>query len=66
MEKKSANKQDAIDYLQSFPTAALLAIAKGELDIDQLVRSEIACRGVNEAGAWVGFKEAKKVWGVAN
>lgn len=42
----------------------LLAAARGELDVMRLVREQLAARGLDLDGRWVGFDAAKKVHGV--
>ncbi len=41
-------------------TELLSKIAKGEIDANQIARQELANRGLNTDGKWVGFVEAKK------
>ena len=45
-------------------TGLLLDIAAGKIDVQELVRKELAGRGVNDAGAWIGFDNAFKFWGL--
>jgi hypothetical protein len=48
------------NYLQLFPTAALVAAARGEVDLARLVRDELANRGLDYfTGRWVGFERAE-------
>jgi hypothetical protein len=47
---------------QTFKTALLVKIANGEVDPMVLVGQELAKRGVNEKGEWVGFEAAQKIW----
>jgi hypothetical protein len=44
-------------------TATLLLVEalKGDIDLDYLVRKELANRGLNKEGNWVGFAEAAKI-----
>lgn len=39
----------------------LLAIAAGKIDARALAAEELANRGVNEAGKWVGFEDAARI-----
>jgi hypothetical protein len=57
---EAAADDDAAAHLQTFPTAALTAAARGELDLNQLARLELANRGLDRAGKWVGFPEARR------
>ncbi|HBF89381.1 MAG TPA: hypothetical protein DDX39_12135 [Bacteroidales bacterium] len=45
-------------------TQLLCESLKGDFDIMYLIRRELANRGVDKDGKWVGFPEAKKVHGV--
>jgi hypothetical protein len=47
--------------LQVLPLASLLAAVRGELDLNALARLELASRGLNPAGQWVGFVEAARL-----
>lgn len=42
-------------------TELLVKAVKGEIDLMRLVREQLAQRGVDENGFWVGFNEAKKI-----
>jgi len=41
-------------------TELLTSFAKGKYDIDFFLRSELANRGLNINGQWIGFAAAKK------
>lgn len=41
----------------------LCKIASGEIDPVQLAKKELANRGYNESGAWVGFENSAKIHG---
>ena len=45
-------------------TELLVRVVKGEIDLMKLVREQLAQRGVDENGLWVGFPEAKKIHNV--
>lgn len=54
------------DFLfQGTCTALLLLIADGAIDPVKAARQELADRGLNQNGEWVGFYEAKRTWGVS-
>ncbi len=53
--------QHILEILQTAETAALAAIARGELDVRVLVLAELANRGMDHAGRWVGFPAAAKI-----
>ncbi|MNT50441.1 hypothetical protein D3C72_1873610 [compost metagenome] len=46
---------DQLGAIQLFDVAVLAAAARGELDLNDLARNELACRGLNDRGEWVGF-----------
>ncbi len=41
-------------------TDLLTKIASGEIDANELAKKELANRGLNNQGKWVGFEAAKK------
>jgi len=43
-------------------TDLLLAIASGDLKIDDLVRDALIARGVNKNGTWVGFDRSAEIF----
>ena len=45
-------------------TELLVLLLKGEIDLMSLVKEQLAQRGVDENGFWVGFAEAKKIHNV--
>jgi hypothetical protein len=45
-------------------TVLLLAIAAGVIDPVEAARRELANRGLDADGEWVGFPEAHRIWGV--
>ena len=42
-------------------TALLVELLKGEIDLMRLVKEQLAQRGVDENGFWVGFNKARQV-----
>ena len=52
------------EHLQTIPTAILSAIVCGKIDTIQLVHAELAARGVDAHGKWVGFDRAAELHGV--
>lgn len=40
----------------------LIKVAKGEIDIQKLVRKELANRGIDDQRSWIGFDKAKQYW----
>lgn len=45
-------------------TELLLAIATGKIDAKELAREEMANRGLDDNGKWIGFSDAKEGWRV--
>ena len=52
---------DEIGFIQIAMTKVLAAVARGELDLNRLAREELAARGLDANGTWVGFERAKLV-----
>ncbi len=57
-KKPTAFSIDELGFIQIAKTDVLSAIAKGELDLNQLARQEMANRGLDKDGHWVGFDKA--------
>jgi hypothetical protein len=55
---------DLSEQLQTFDTRFLLAIHHGNVDVAALAKRELAMRGLDDAGRWVGFAEAGARLGV--
>jgi hypothetical protein len=53
------------NVLQTASTAMLSRAAAGQLDLNLLARFELANRGMDVAGKWIGFQAAAKLHGVA-
>lgn len=56
---------DELGFIQSAPTEVLAAAARGEIDLNLLARQEMAARGLDAQGKWVGFKAASQAHKVA-
>lgn len=52
--------EDAALYLNQVPAEILVLIANGRIDAVQAAKEQLADRGLNTEGAWVGFKAAKQ------
>jgi hypothetical protein len=50
---------DELHFIQAAPVRVLVAVALGELDLNRLAREEMAQRGYDQQGVWVGFKRAR-------
>lgn len=55
---------DEIGFIQIALTKVLAAVARGELDLNRLAREELAARGLDDKGTWVGFDRAKQIHSV--
>ena len=55
---------DEIGFIQTALTKVLAAAARGELDLNRLAREELASRGLDQNGVWVGFEQAAKIHNV--
>lgn len=40
----------------------LIKVAKGEIDIQKLIRKELADRGIDDQRNWIGPDKARKYW----
>ena len=52
---------DEVGFIQLALTKVLGAVSRGELDLNRLAREELAARGLDDKGAWVGFDRAKQI-----
>lgn len=50
---------DEIGFIQLADVAVLAAVARGEIDLNRIAREELAGRGMDERGRWVGFDQAR-------
>ena len=55
---------DELGFIQLAMTKVLAATARGEIDLNQLAREELASRGLDDQGVWVGFPRAKQIHNV--
>jgi hypothetical protein len=58
----TAFTDDQLAFIQTAATAILVAAATGRLDLGQLARLELAHRGLDHEGQWVGFDEARAIY----
>lgn len=54
---------DEVGFIQTADTEVLAAVARGEIDLNQIAREELASRGLNDQGRWVGFDQARESLG---
>ena len=45
-------------------TELLVLLATGEISAEDYAKREMANRGFDKKGNWVGFAESKKIWGI--
>lgn len=50
---------DQIDFVHALPLSVLVAAANGHVDLNRLALQELANRGYDRQGVWVGYKAAK-------
>ena len=55
---------DEIGFIQIALTKVLAAAARGEIDLNRLACEELASRGLDLQGNWVGFERAKQIHNV--
>ena len=63
MYTENANRftVDELGFIQTASAEVLAAVARGELDLNKLAREELAARGLDQDGHWVGFKKAAEI-----
>lgn len=52
---------DELGFIQLALNKVLVAVANGELDLNNLARKELANRGLDKQGQWVGFDKAHQI-----
>jgi len=52
---------DEVGFIQLATSRVLAAVARGELDLNLLAREELASRGQDLNGIWVGFDRATEL-----
>jgi len=55
---------DEIGFIQIAPAKVLVAVARGEIDLNRIAREELASRGLGLNGEWVGFRTAREIHGL--
>ena len=55
---------DELGFIQTAAAKVLAAAARGELDLNRLAREELASRGLDLNGTWVGFEQARAIHNV--
>lgn len=60
-------KMDDVEgVIQLMKNEVLAAVINGEIDLNEVARLEMASRGLDKKGAWVGFRKAAEIHGVRN
>jgi hypothetical protein len=49
---------DQIDFVHAVPLSVLLSAANGHVDLNRVAWQELANRGYDRQGIWVGYKMA--------
>ena len=52
---------DELGFIQLALNKVLVAVANGELDLNNLASKELANRGLDKQGQWVGFDKANQI-----
>ena len=55
---------DDLGFIQIALTNVLAAVSRDELDLNLIAREELAARGLDKNGVWVGFENAEKIHNV--
>ena len=50
---------DKLGGIQLLGNDVLTAVARGEMDLNQIAINHLAGRGLDENGTWIGFDKAK-------
>ena len=53
---------DQIDFMHAAPLSALVAAVNGSVDLNRLAHQELANRGCECRGTWIGFREARTAY----
>lgn len=55
-------EEDPQYMFQGKPTKLVGQIATGKINAQEWAKEEMASRGLDKRGNWVGFEEARKIW----
>ena len=58
--RQESEDHPLLGFAQTLPTDAINSVLRGETDIMDILSAELASRGLNLTGHWVGFPEANK------
>lgn len=51
---------DELQFIQAVTVRVLVAAAHSEIDLNLLAREELANRGYDASGVWIGFRRAQE------
>jgi len=51
----------ATNYIQLALTSVLAAAARGEIDLNEMAKQELALRGLDSEGNWIGLENARRL-----
>jgi len=51
---------DQVDFIHSVPLSVLVAVLRGQVDLNRLAAEELTNRGYSRDGVWVGFVSARE------
>ena len=60
-KRRTKPMETADQYMSVSPSEVLAAVARGEVDLNELARVVLAGRGLDQQARWVGFKEAARL-----
>jgi hypothetical protein len=63
-DKKMIELTKAAAQIQTLDSETLAKAARGEIDLNELARRELASRGLDSQAKWVGFEKAKELHGI--
>ncbi len=53
---------DQVAFIQTVPVSVLVEVSAGRVNLNRLAREELANRGYDSQGVWVGFREAASLF----
>lgn len=65
MKKETEGIPDELNpefMLDLIASELLIKVAKGEIDIQKLVREQLSSRGIDDQRNWIGPDKARKYW----
>lgn len=63
-DRNVSDSQNPVFIFSMTSTDLLLAAAAGLIDLNQLAREQLADRGLDANGKWIGFDNAARIWEV--